>query len=75
MALRLKRWLSFSGLVALAHRNGGSFQAILSIAAAIMTIQHPAPNNYTSEATYDNDEVLVVIRGMKAAKDWDGEIE
>lgn len=29
--------------------------------------------NYTSEATYDNDEVLVVIRDPGVARDWDSE--
>ena len=31
--------------------------------------------NYTNEATYDNDEVLVVIRGPGVAKDWENEFE
>jgi phosphatidylserine/phosphatidylglycerophosphate/cardiolipin synthase-like enzyme len=29
--------------------------------------------NYTNEATYDNDEVLVVIRDQGVARDWDNE--
>ena len=31
--------------------------------------------NYTNEATYDNDEVLVVIRDPGVAKDWESEFE
>ena len=31
--------------------------------------------NYTNEATYDNDEVLVVIRDPGVAKDWEGEFQ
>jgi phosphatidylserine/phosphatidylglycerophosphate/cardiolipin synthase-like enzyme len=31
--------------------------------------------NYTNEATYDNDEVLVVIRDRDVARDWDNEFE
>jgi phosphatidylserine/phosphatidylglycerophosphate/cardiolipin synthase-like enzyme len=31
--------------------------------------------NYTSEATYDNDEVLVVINDQNIAQDWDREFQ
>jgi phosphatidylserine/phosphatidylglycerophosphate/cardiolipin synthase-like enzyme len=31
--------------------------------------------NYTNEATYDNDEVLVIIRSKGLAQDWDREFE
>ena len=31
--------------------------------------------NYTNEATYDNDEVLVIIHSPSMARDWDSEFQ
>jgi phosphatidylserine/phosphatidylglycerophosphate/cardiolipin synthase-like enzyme len=31
--------------------------------------------NYTDEATYDNDEVLVIINDQNIAQNWDNEFQ